>query len=57
MMMMMIMMMIVMTKRDDSIFRIYVSILEMISSEAIIIFKTQIEFGLYIAKCPRELQI
>ena len=57
MMMMMIMMMIVMTKRDDSIFRIYVFILEMISSEAIIIFKTQIEFGLYIAKCPRELQI
>ena len=51
------MMMIMMMKRDDSIFRIYVSILEMISSEAIIIFKTQMEFGLYMANCPRELQI
>jgi hypothetical protein len=50
------MMMIMMMKRDDSIFRIYVSILEMIS-EAIIIFKIHMEFGLYMAKCMRELQI
>jgi len=50
------MMMMMRMKRDDSIFRIYVSILEMIS-EAIIIFKIHMEFGLYMAKCMRELQI